>query len=70
LEKDAEQNVHLSTREQSSRLQGHKGPVSLILYGNTEGDFMLQAMNLRALENKNKQALPVYWRANRNEWVV
>jgi len=49
--------------------------VSLLLCANTEGDFMVKPMmlchslNPRTLKNKNKQVLPVYWRANRKAWV-
>ena len=45
--------------------------VSLLLCANIKGDFMLKPMmlslslNPRALKNKNKQVLPVYWRVNR-----
>ena len=50
--------------------------VSLLLCANSEVDFMVEpimlycSLNPHALKNKNKQALPVYWRVNRKASVT
>ena len=75
MEKDADQNVNLSAREQSSRFKVAKDRVS-ILCGNAKEDFMVKPMmlynslNQHVLKNKNKHVLPMYWRVKRKAWVT
>ena len=62
----------ISQRESKAvGIKAAKDRVSLLLCVNAKGDFILKPMmlhhslNPHALKNKNKQALPMYWRANR-----
>ena len=63
-------------KSKAAGFKAAKDRVSLLLRANTEGDFMVKPMmlchslNPRTLKNKNKQVLPVYWRANRKAWVM
>ena len=53
-----------------------KDRVSLFLCTNAKGDCMTKpmmlysALNPRVLKGKNKNALPVFWRANKKVWVT
>ena len=67
----------MSQRESNAAgFKAAKDRVSILLCANAEGDFkvkpmmLFRSLNPRALKNKNKQALPMYWRANRKAWVM
>ncbi|KAM9332718.1 tigger transposable element-derived protein 1-like [Pholidichthys leucotaenia] len=55
--------------------KAHKDRVTLLMCGNAAG-FMLKpgliykSLNPRALKNKNKALLPVYWMSNKKAWVT
>ncbi|KAM9365930.1 tigger transposable element-derived protein 1-like [Pholidichthys leucotaenia] len=55
--------------------KAHKDRVTLLMCGNAAG-FMLKpgliykALNPRALKNKNKALLPVYWMSNKKAWIT
>ena len=58
-------------KSKAAGFKAAKDQVSLLLCANAGEDFMVKTMmlyhslNPRALKNKNKQVLPMYWRANR-----
>ena len=55
--------------------KAHKDRVTLVMCGNAAG-FMLKpgliykSLNPRALKNKNKTLLPVYWMSNKKAWIT
>ncbi|KAM9385675.1 tigger transposable element-derived protein 1-like [Pholidichthys leucotaenia] len=55
--------------------KAHKDRVTLLMCGNAAG-FMLKpgliykSLNPRALKNKNKALLPVYWMSNKKAWIT
>ncbi|XP_064116376.1 tigger transposable element-derived protein 1-like [Macrobrachium nipponense] len=55
--------------------KAHKDRVTLLMCGNATG-FMLKPgliyklLNPRALKNKNKALLPVYWMSNKKAWIT
>lgn len=67
----------LSKTERSAPgFKAAKDRVSLLLCANASGDFKIKPMmiyrslNPRALKGKNKNQLPVFWRANKKSWVT
>uniref|UniRef100_UPI00358F1F1B tigger transposable element-derived protein 1-like n=1 Tax=Myxine glutinosa TaxID=7769 RepID=UPI00358F1F1B len=66
----------LKRKETASGFEAAKDRVSLLLCANAKGDLMLKPMmlyhslNPPALKGKNKQTLPMFWKANRKSWVM
>lgn len=67
----------LSKSERSAPgFKAAKDRISLLFCANASGDFKVKPMmiyrslNPRALKGKNKNQLPVFWRANKKSWVT
>lgn len=60
----------------SKTLAEFNDKVTLLLCSNASGDCLIKplmlnrSLNPKALKNKNKESLPVFWRANRKPWVT
>ncbi|XP_071055115.1 tigger transposable element-derived protein 1-like [Onthophagus taurus] len=69
--------TYISKNEKTAAgFKSAKDRVTLLLCANSSGDFITKPMlvyraaNPRALKNKDKDALPVYWRANAKAWMT
>jgi hypothetical protein len=67
----------ISTQEKAAPgFKAAKDRVTLLLCANASGDCMIKPMmlhrayNPHALKGKNKEHLPVFWRANKKAWVT
>ncbi|KFD46780.1 hypothetical protein M513_12361 [Trichuris suis] len=66
--------IHKSAKR-APGFKAFKDRVTLVLCGNAAGHtikpgLVYRAKNPRAIKNKNKKHLPVFWQHNRNAWVT